>query len=106
MQDPTLSKNTVSFGLSLALCAVLNALLVVAKEKSETVVSWMQKATGHHWVTHVVIMLLAFFVFAWIFARTNRGQETKMSANRLANMVIAGVAVGVLIIGGFYLITD
>ena len=106
MQDSTLSKSTVSFGLSLALCAVLNALLVVTKEKSKSVAGWMQKATGHHWLTHVVIILLAFFAFAWVFAKTNRGQETKMSADRLASIVIAGVAVGVLIIGGFYLIAD
>lgn len=106
MQDPTLSKSTVSFGLSLAVCAVLNALLVVAKEKSKSVTDWMQKMTGHHWITHVVIVLIAFFALGFAFAQVNRTGETRTSADRLAKIVIAGVVAGVLIIGGFYLIGD
>lgn len=106
MQEPTLSKTTVSFGLSLAVCAVLNALLVVAKEKSKAVQSWMQKITGHHWVTHALILLVAFFLCGWFFARGNRGQDSKILGERLANIVMAGVVAGVLIIWGFYLIGD
>ncbi|HXT11600.1 MAG TPA: hypothetical protein VN873_08550 [Candidatus Angelobacter sp.] len=106
MQDQALSKYTVPFGLSLAVCAVLNALLVVAKEKSKSVQGWMQKMTGHHWITHVVIVLVAFFALGFAFAQAHRPEETKISANRLAKIVIAGVVTGVLIIGGFYLIAD
>lgn len=106
MEEPTLSKSTVSFGLSLAVCAVLNALLVVAKEKSKGVQSWMQKMTGHHWVTHVVIVLIVFFMLGWFFARGSRGQESKMSGERLANIILSGAVAGVLIIWGFYLIAD
>ena|SRR5579871_1837340 len=106
MQDPALSKNTVSFGLSLAICAVLNALLVVAKEKSAGVQGWMQRMTGHHWITHVVIVLAVFIALGLVFARMNRRGETKISAERLMKIVVAGVVAGVLIIGGFYLITD
>lgn len=106
MQDPALSKNTVPFGLSLAVCAVLNALLVIAKEKSPGVQGWMQKITGHHWITHVVIVLVVFYALGLIFAQVNRGGETKISADRLTKIIIAGVVTGVLIIGGFYLIAD
>lgn len=106
MQDQALSKNTVSFGVSVAICAVLNALLVVAKEKSASVQGWMQKMTGHHWVTHVLIVLIAFFVLGLAFAQVNRRAETKMSAERLMGIVIAGVVAGVLIIWGFYLFAD
>jgi hypothetical protein len=106
MQDPALSKNTVSFGLSLAICAVLNALLVVAKEKSTGLQGWMQKMTGHHWLTHVVIMLGVFIALGLVFAQVNRREETKMPAERLTKIIIAGVVAGVLIIGGFYLIGD
>ncbi len=49
MSSQPLSKSTVSFGLSLALCSVVNALLVVAKEKSPAVAAQMQKITGHHY---------------------------------------------------------
>src|SRR5215469_12854933 len=104
MQDPALSKNTVSFGLSLAICAVLNALLVVAKEKSAGMQSWMQRMTGHHWITHAVIVLAVFIALGLVIARVNRGGETKVSADRLAKIIVTGVVVGVSIIGGFYLI--
>jgi hypothetical protein len=106
MQEPALSKYTVPFGWSLAICAVLNALIVVAKEKSKAVNSWMQRITGHHWITHVAIVLLVFFALGFVLAQTNRSGEPKTSATRLANVVLAGVIAGVLLIVGFYLVAD
>lgn len=99
-----LSKYTVSFGLSFAIASVFNALLVVAKEKSHAVQSWMQKMTGHHWVTHCVTVLALFLFFGWLFARVNRGQGLKMAADTLIKIIVAGVAAGYLIIAGFYLV--
>ena len=106
MENNAVSKYTNSFGLSLALCAVLNALLVIAKEKSKGVADWMQRITGHHWITHVAIILILFAVFGWCFARTNGGQGPKMPVHRLTGIVFAGVVVGVLIVLAFYLIAD
>jgi hypothetical protein len=104
MENTAVSKHTISFGLSLALCAVLNALLVIAKERSKGVADWMQKVTGHHWVTHVAIILISFAVFGWLLARTNGGQGPKMPVHRLTRIVFAGVVSGVLIVLGFYMI--
>ena len=106
MENTVVSKHTTSFGLSLALCAVLNALLVIAKERSKGVADWMQKITGHHWITHVAIVLILFAIFGWCFGRTNSGQGLKMPANRLTRIVFAGVVAGVLIVLGFYAIAD
>jgi hypothetical protein len=106
MENTAVSKHTISFGLSLALCAVLNALLVIAKERSKGVVDWMQKITGHHWITHVAIILILFALFGWCFAGTNGGQGPKMSVNRLTGIVFSGVVAGVLIVLGFYVIAD
>jgi len=50
MENTSVSKYTISFGLSLALTSVINALLVVAKEKIPAVMTGLQKLTGHHWV--------------------------------------------------------
>ncbi len=102
--DNNNSRYTVSFGLSAALCAVLNALLVIAKESRKNVANWMQKATGHHWITHVAIIVVLFALFGWIFARMNNGQGPKMPLNRLSNIILAGVVAGVVIILGFYVI--
>jgi cytochrome bd-type quinol oxidase subunit 2 len=100
------SKFTISFGLSLALASVVNGLLVIAKEKSPAIQSGMQKLTGHHWVTHSVIILGIFALFGWMFAQGNAGQGIKMTANRLISLFVSGVAMGGLIIVGFYLIGD
>jgi hypothetical protein len=99
MQNNTLSKRTASFGLSLAVCSLLNALLVIAKEKSPAVQAAMQKLTGHHWVTHVIIVLFLFLVLGFFFAGVT------MSVNRLIATIVGGVFVSGLIIVGFSLIS-
>ena len=48
MENRAVSKYTTSFGLSLALTSVLNALLVVVKEKSPAVQAGMKSLTGHN----------------------------------------------------------
>jgi TRAP-type mannitol/chloroaromatic compound transport system permease large subunit len=106
MENTAVSKYTISFGLSLALCSVVNALLVVTKEKSRTVTSALQRITGHQWATHVVIVLVLFVFFGWLLARANHGQGLKLTANRLTGIILAGIATGGLIITGFYLIAD
>jgi hypothetical protein len=103
-ENTNLSKYTVSFGLSLALASVLNALLVVAKEKIPSVTAKLQSLTGHHWISHAAIILVLFFAFGWIFAQPNAGQGIRITANRLTGLVVSGVVVGGLIISAFYLI--
>ena len=106
MEDTSISKTTISFGLSVALASVVNALLVVAKEKNQTVLAAMQRVTGHQWVTHSAVILILFGFFGWLFARANGGQGLKMTVNRLIGAIMAGVVTGGLIIIGFYLIGD
>jgi hypothetical protein len=106
MENNTVSKLTVPFGLSVAVCAVVNALLVITKEKSAAVSDWMRKITGHHWITHVVIILALFALLGWSFSRANSGQGPKMTLPRLTRILLSGVAAGVLIILGFYVIAD
>jgi heme/copper-type cytochrome/quinol oxidase subunit 4 len=106
MENNSVSKYTISFGLSLALNSVINALLVVAKEKNQTVMAGMQKITGNQWVTHSAIVVILFVLLGWLFARANNGQGLKIVVNRLAGIIVAGVVAGGLIITGFYLIAD
>jgi hypothetical protein len=106
MENSPASKHTVSFGVSLALCTLLNAGLVIAKEKSKSVADWMQKVTGHHWVTHVLIVLVLFTACGWCFSRTNGRQGPRMSLACLTNTIFSGVIAGVFIVLGLYLIAD
>ena len=66
----------------------------------------MQRLTGHHWVTHSVIILGLFAAGGWLLAQPNGGQGIKLTASRLIGIVLAGVVTGGLIILGFYLIGD
>ena len=49
MENTNLSKASVSFGLSLAVTSIINAIIVAVKEKSDAVMNGMKKVTGHHW---------------------------------------------------------
>ena len=101
----TISKYTVSFGASLAITSILSALLVVVKELNEnSVLAWMKGLTSHHWITHGLFMVIAFFAIGWGLAKMNNGQGLKMTAERLVIMIVSGVVIGGLIISGFYLV--
>jgi hypothetical protein len=100
----TLSKYTVSFGASLAITSILSALLVVLKELNEnSVLAWMKALTSHHWITHGVLMVIAFFAIGWGLAKMNHGEGLKMTPSRLVCVITSGVVIGGLIISGFYL---
>jgi len=100
------SRYTISFGLSLALASVANGLLVVAKEKIPAVMAGMQRLTGHHWVSHSVIVLGLFAVLGWLFARMNGGQGVRLTVNRLIVALVSGVVIGSFTIFVFYLVGD
>jgi hypothetical protein len=101
----TLSKYSVSFGVSLAITSILSALLVVVKELNEnSVLAWMKGLTSHHWITHGLLMVIAFFVIGWGLAKLNKGEGLKMTPSRLVCVIASGVVIGGLIISGFYLV--
>jgi hypothetical protein len=105
MENSSLSKYTVSFGLSLAVTCILSALLVVLKELSDqTVLAWMKRVTMHHWVTHTVIDLILFVALGFLLAQLNGGSGVKISSKGFITAIVSSVAIGGLIIAGFYLI--
>jgi hypothetical protein len=106
MQNIALSRYTSSFGLSLGAASVVNALLVVAKEKSHVVMIGLQKLTGHHWITHSAIVLIVFTVLGLTFAHADGGRGVKITADRLVRVLIGSIVLGSLVIVGFYLIAD
>lgn len=105
LEKSTLNKYTVSFGLSLGIASIVNALLVIAKESSPSrVMPWMKRLTGHHWSTHCLIVLAIFVFLGLLFSRLNGGKGPTLSANAVMLAVSAGVIVGCLTIVGFYII--
>ena len=103
MENSPVSKYTVSFGLSLALCSIVNALLVIAKETNPAVQAAMKRLTGSHWLTHVAIVLVLFVVCGWLFATP---KSATMPVHRLIKVILGGVIGAGVIIVGFYLVAD
>jgi len=106
MENTSLSKRSVAFGIALAVACVVNALIVVVKEKSDGVMAWMKKLTGHHWTTHSVIVVILFLGLGCLLAQVRGGRGINMTAMGLIGTVVSGVAVAGLIIIGFYLFAD
>jgi hypothetical protein len=106
MENNPVSKYTVSFGLSLVVSSVINALLVVAKEKSPAVQAGMQRLTGHHWTTHSVVVVVCFLFLGWLLAQVNGGRGVTLTVNLLIKIIVAGLLVAGAIIAGFYLMAD
>jgi hypothetical protein len=104
MNQSGLSNNSTAFGISLAVASVANALLVAAKEKSPKVLAFMKGLTGHHWITHCLVIILLFILLGWILSRMNGGKGALISAGSLTSTVVGGVILGAVIIVGFYLI--
>jgi hypothetical protein len=102
-QIPGVSRTTASFGLALAVASVADGLLVIAKEKSPAVMAGMQHFTGHHWITHSIVVLALFAGSGWCFGRLDGGRGPGMAVGRLLAAVLFGVVAGSLLIVGFYL---
>lgn len=99
----SLSKYSVSFGIALAIASVVNALLVIVKEKSPRVMDGMKMLTGHHWITHSLIVVVLFLGLGWGLAQ---GGGKAMTSRGLLGWVFGGVMIGAGLIAGFYLLGD
>ena len=102
MDETPLSRRTVGFSLALSAAVLLNAIIVVVKEKSDAVMALFKSLTGHHWITHSVIVLVAFLGLGWSLAR----RSTTIATDRLIVTVLSSVAIATAIIAGFYLFVD
>jgi hypothetical protein len=106
MENKSVSRYTVSFGLSLAICSVVNALLVIVKEKSPALQAALKKLTGHHWISHSAIVILLFIALGWLLAQAKGRAGFPMNLNTLNKIIVAGIILSGLLITGFYLIAD
>ena len=101
VQSDEIGTYTASFGISLGLTSLFNALLVIIKETNEnTVLAWM-KLPAHHWVTQGVINLMVFVALGFFLAKV--GENWRFHPDRVTATAIGGVVAGALTIAGFYL---
>lgn len=102
MRDTGIGQYSRAFALSLAITSLLSALLVVIKEQNqETVLAWMKAATGHHWISHGILILIVFAVLGWALARLKLGAG--LSGNGLSAVISGSLVLSALIIAGYFL---
>jgi hypothetical protein len=106
MEEKPVSKSTIGFGLSLAICSVVNALLVIAKEKSPALQATMKSITGHHWITHSAFIILLFLALGFTLAQVKGGRGFSLPINCLIRIIVGGIVLAGALIIGFYLFAD
>jgi|SRR5581483_2952289 len=104
-QSDNVTRHTISFGVAVAACSLLNVAIVIVKEQSKAVFAWMQAITGHHWLTHVAIVLLLFAFLGWGLAGLGN-QQTPQTLRRLTNSLVACVLASLVVLAGFYLLAQ
>jgi formate hydrogenlyase subunit 3/multisubunit Na+/H+ antiporter MnhD subunit len=104
MEHNGLSKQTMAFGVSLAAASLVNALLVTAKEKSPAVLAFMKGFTGHHWITHCLVVILLFLLLGGILSRAGGTGGSRISSASLTRIVVGCFLIASAIIAGFYLV--
>ena len=101
-----LSPMTVAFGLSVAVTSLVVAVGVIIKEKTPSVMAAMKSMTGHHWISHSLIAILAFVFLGLTIARSRVCDRMSRTAYRLICFVTICVALSSATILGFYLFCD
>lgn len=93
-----------AFGYSLALTSVLSVILVIVKEKSEAVMAVMKAMTGHHWITHGLIVLALFTVIGLVLTKFMPARPAAPDFNSTAAAILAATVVSGLALAAFYVL--
>jgi len=101
MTNTTLDKTTIGFGLSAAVVNILNMLLVIFKELTPSLMKAMAAATGHHWITHGVIVVGLFIILGFVFSGIIKPES--WGAEKLSWTILWSVVIGGVLIAAFYL---
>lgn len=102
--DQLVNKYTRGFGVSLIVVMLGNAVLTVIKESYQPIIKGMAGIAGHHWITHGVIVVLLFFILGFVFSSGQSGGTSGPSARGITVGTIVSTIIGLILIGGFYLI--
>lgn len=102
--NTTLNAKTRGFGLSVAITSIASALLVMAKELNDGLLSFMKTVTVHHWVTHGIFDVLLFLIVGVLLSNSNGGQGPDIDDEKFITVVAGGFLLGCVSIAAFYLI--
>lgn len=93
--------NIIAFGYAFVVAALFNAILVVAKEEVEPMKAWMADISGHHWITHGVVVIVLFIAFG-IYLR-EKAARARTSERGMAQWILWATVLSGAIIAAYYL---
>ena len=99
-----MNKIITSATWSFFVLCILNGILVIAKESYSPLKMLMADLSGHHWVTHGIVILVVYPLLTMALLRFCRVENSAGNDVQLSNRVIQGVIIGVLLITGFYIL--
>lgn len=110
-ETTSIDKINLGFGLSLAIVAILNALLTLGKEvipgvKDIAVAVGRLIGIDHHWIGHSILIILIFIILGFLFSLTAINdffiEKFAIDQQRLLIIIVIGVIIGIGLIGGFF----
>ena len=88
----TLDRVSAAFATSAVVTILFNAALTIVKDSSEPLAAFMAKLTGHHWITHGIIVIAVFLILGWALARSDAPR--RIGDTRLVEWLIGSTVVG------------
>jgi hypothetical protein len=96
--ESTLDRVSVAFATSAVVTILFNAALTIVKDASQPLHDFMAKLTGHHWITHGIVVLAVFVILGWVLARSDavwRLSDTRLVEWLVASTVLGGGAIAI-----------
>jgi hypothetical protein len=100
-QQNTALARAAGFAYAVIVTALFNTALALLKDAYAPLNQFMAHLTGHHWITHAIFDLLAFFAVG--FLMTSRGLPRGGLTDALALRVALAVAVAAVGLGAWFL---
>lgn len=110
-ETTSIDKMNFGFGISIAIIAIVNALLTLGKELvpgvkdiATTVGSLI--GISHHWVGHGILILLLFIILGFVFSQATISdyfiEKFAFDQTRLLILIVTCTIIGIGLIGGYF----
>jgi hypothetical protein len=99
-QAASAERIAAAYGLAVSITVVFNTLLTWGKEAYHPLKSLMVLLTGHHWITHGLVVLAVFLVLGWAFAVRSipaQGLDQRLAVTIAVSILVGGIG----LLGGF-----
>jgi hypothetical protein len=95
-----LDNMSIAFGVSAAITLILNTILAIIKDIYPPLQKMMASLSGHHWITHAVFDIVAFYLLGYLFFSMKIAQN--MDANKLISLLYSSTIIAVVVLAGWF----